>query len=290
MSSHHSRRRGKPSAGPSAPLSEIPPPRRRIRSPLEHGAPGPKRATAQLAAFKALLFDLDGVVTRTAAIHAAAWKRLFDAFLERRARELDIPFEPFEPATDYVRSVDGKRRNDGVMSFLQSRGIVLPWGTPADPPCEDTVCALGNAKNRYFAEELLRHDVEVFDDTVALIRAARAHGAKTAVVSASENCLDILQRAGLLELFDVKVTGLDAEQLGLRGKPAPDTFLRAAELLDVRPDEAVVFEDALSGVRAGRAGRFGLVVGVDRGGAGDALIAAGADIACTDLRSLLPDG
>jgi alpha,alpha-trehalase len=235
--------------------------------------------------FKALLFDLDGVVTRTATIHAAAWKRLFDTFLQHRARELHIPFEPFDTA-DYLRSVDGRRRYDGVSCFLQSRGIALPWGTPADAPGEDTVCALGNAKNRLFADELRRHDVEVFDDTVALIRAARRRGAKTAIVSSSENCLDILEHAGLLELFDATVTGVDAARLGLRGKPAPDTFLHAAQLLGVAAHEAVVFEDAVSGVQAGRAGGFGLVVGVDRGGAAAALLGNGADIACGDLRRL----
>ncbi|MGZ8471794.1 MAG: beta-phosphoglucomutase family hydrolase, partial [Gemmatirosa sp.] len=244
--------------------------------------------TTDLTAYQALLFDLDGVITRTATIHAAAWKALFDDFLERRAKERDAAFEPFEIATDYVRHVDGKRRYDGVDAFLRSRGIALPWGTPEDPPGDDTVCAVGNAKNRRFAAELRRHDVEVYDDTVALIRAARAAGTKTAVVSASENCHEILRRAGLLELFDAEVTGIEAAQLGLAGKPAPDTFLKAAELLGVAPEHAVVFEDALSGVQAGRAAGFGLVVGVDRGGVGDALIANGADIACADLRRLGP--
>ncbi|HEX5618255.1 MAG TPA: beta-phosphoglucomutase family hydrolase [Solirubrobacteraceae bacterium] len=241
--------------------------------------------TVDLTAFKALVFDLDGVITRTATIHAAAWKRLFDEFLERRARELQVPFKPFEIA-DYLATVDGKRRYDGVQSFLESRGIMLPWGTAADPAGESTVCGLGNAKNRLFADELRRHDVEVFGDTVALIRAARRRHARTAVVSASENCHEILDRAGLLELFDVTVTGLDAARLGLPGKPAPDTFLRACRLLGVAPRDAVVFEDALSGVQAGRAGGFGLVVGVDRGGVGDELRRAGADIVCSDLRQL----
>jgi trehalose 6-phosphate phosphatase len=256
-----------------------------MSTPHRSKRPAPPEPTTDISGFEALLFDLDGVITRTAAIHAAAWKRLFDEFLERHARGLHIPFEPFETA-DYLASVDGRRRFDGVNCFLQSRGITLPWGTPADAPGEDSVCALGNAKNRLFADELRRQDVEVFDDTVALIRAARRRGVKTAVVSASENCLDILRRAGLLELFDATVTGLDAARLGLRGKPAPDSFLLAAQLLGVAPRAAVVFEDALSGVQAGRAGGFGLVVGVDRGNVGDALLRAGADIVCSDLRLL----
>lgn len=235
-----------------------------------------------VSAYRALLFDLDGVITRTATVHAAAWKRLFDEFLVPRGRA------PFDVAADYPRHVDGRPRYDAVAGVLASRGIVLPWGSPTDPPGEDTVCALGNAKNRLFGEELRRHGVEVFDDTVALIRAARRHGRRTAVVSASENCADILSRAGLLGLFDTVVSGRDVARLGLRGKPAPDTFLLAADLLGVAPADAVVFEDALAGVRAGRAGGFGLVVGVDRGSAAEALLRSGADIACSDLRRLWP--
>jgi beta-phosphoglucomutase family hydrolase len=244
--------------------------------------------THALSHFKALLFDLDGVVTRTATIHAAAWKQLFDVFLERRARDRGSSFEPFEIATDYVRHVDGRRRYDGVAGFLHARGIQLPWGAPSDPPGVDTICALGNAKNRHFEEQLGRHPVEVFDDAVALIRRARARGTATAIVSASESCRAILGRAGLLDLFDAAVTGIEAAELGLAGKPAPDTFLKAAELLGVAPRQAVVFEDAIAGVQAGRAGGFGLVVGVDRGGAGAALLlAAGAHVVCADLTQLL---
>jgi beta-phosphoglucomutase family hydrolase len=249
---------------------------------MQTAPPHPSPHDADVTGYRALLFDLDGVITRTATVHAAAWKRLFDEFLGPRGGA------PFDIATDYPRYVDGRPRYDAVSSVLESRGIVLPYGSPADPPGEDTVCALGNAKNRLFTEELQRHGVEVFDDTVALVRAARRHGRRTAVVSASENCADILRRAGLLGLFDATVSGLDVARLGLRGKPAPDTFLRAADLLGVPPAEAVVFEDALSGVQAGRAGGFGLVVGVDRGGASDALLRSGADIACSDLRRLWP--
>lgn len=245
--------------------------------------------TPDLSDFKALLFDLDGVVTRTATIHAAAWKQLFDDFLERRAREEGTSYEPFEIATDYVRYVDGRRRYDGVDGFLRARGIELPWGDPSDPPGLATVCALGNAKNRHFNEQLGRHAVDVFDDTVALIRHARGRGARIAIVSASENCRAILERAGLLALFDAAVTGIEAAELGLAGKPAPDTFLKAAELLGVAPSEAAVFEDAIAGVQAGRAGGFGLVVGVDRNQARGELLAAGAHVVHADLTQLIPD-
>ena len=249
---------------------------------LTASSPPASARDADVTGYSALLFDLDGVITRTATVHAAAWKRLFDDFLGPRGGA------PFDIATDYPRYVDGRPRYEAVTSVLESRGIVLEPGSPADPPGEDTVCALGNAKNHLFNEELRRHGVEIFDDTVALVRAARRHGRRTAVVSASENCADILRRAGLLRLFDAMVTGRDVARLGLRGKPAPDTFLHAAGLLGVAPGDAVVFEDALSGVRAGRAGGFALVVGVDRGGAGDALLRSGADIVCSDLRRLWP--
>jgi beta-phosphoglucomutase family hydrolase len=241
-----------------------------------------------LRRFDALLFDLDGVITRTASVHAAAWKDLFDGFLARWAAEHDEPFVAFDVATDYVRHVDGRRRYDGVDTFLRSRGIELPWGEPSDGPGQRTVCGLGNAKNRHFAEQLERRGAEVFEDTVALLRAATTWPARLAVVSASENCRTILGRVGLLELFDIAVTGVEAAALGLAGKPAPDTFLHAARLLDVLPERSVVFEDAIAGVQAGQAGGFGLVVGVDRGGAGEALAANGADVVYGDLRLLVP--
>lgn len=241
-----------------------------------------------LAAYDALLFDLDGVITRTATVHAAAWKGLFDDFLERWGREHGQRLDPFDIATDYVRYVDGRRRYDGVDTFLRSRGIHLPYGDPSDSADALTVCGLGNRKNRYFVEQLARRGVEVFDDAVELIRVMRGAGKRIAVVSASENCASILQRAGLLDLFDARVTGVEAAAQRLAGKPAPDTFLRAAELLRVPPERAVVFEDAVSGVQAGRAGGFGLVVGVDRGGHGAALAEAGADLVSDDLAQFLP--
>lgn len=240
-----------------------------------------------LGRFRALLFDLDGVITRTAAVHAAAWKVLFDEFLAARASERGEAFVPFDVATDYVRHVDGRRRYDGVDTFLRSRGIELPWGSPSDGGDEPTVCGLGNRKDRYFLRALEERGVDVFDDAVALVDAAIAAGVATAVVSASENAEEVLRRVGLLDRFAVRVTGREAAAWSLAGKPAPDTFLKAAELVGVAAVDAVVLEDAISGVAAGRAGAFGLVVGVDRGGAHDALLANGADVVVSDLRDLL---
>lgn len=244
-----------------------------------------------LRRFDALLFDLDGVITRTATLHARAWKAMFDSFLERRALERGETFEPFDPAGDYLSYVDGRRRYDGVDTFLRSRGIELPWGDPADEAGEPTVCGLGNAENHHFLAVLEQEGVEVYDDAVALLSAAAADWRPgTAVVSASENCRRILARSGLLDRFDVLVTGTEAAELELAGKPAPDTFLHAAAQLGVEPQRAVVLEDAVSGVQAGRAGGFGLVVGVDRGQARDGLLAAGADVVSSDLAELIPDG
>ncbi len=240
-----------------------------------------------ISCYDALLFDLDGVITRTATLHAAAWKDLFDNFLAGRARRRQEPFVPFNTATDYLLYVDGRRRYDGVDTFLRSRGIELPHGDPADPPQAETICGLGNRKNGYFTQRLAQLGVEVFDDTVELINAARRHGRKLAVVSASENCEAILARAGLLDHFDTRVTGVEAAALHLPGKPAPDTYLKAAELLDTPPAAAVIFEDAISGVQAGRAGGFGLVVGVDRRGEADLLRTHGADVVSADLRTFL---
>lgn len=241
-----------------------------------------------LSGYDALLFDLDGVITRTAAVHAQAWKALFDEFLAAWAAEHAETFRPFDVDGDYIRNVDGKLRYDGVASFLASRGIRLPWGDPTDSPEQRSVCGLGNRKDRYFLRALDERGVEVYPDAVVLLGAARTAGKRTAVVSASEHCDDILRRVGLFDRFQARVTGIEAAALALAGKPAPDTFLRAAELLGVPSARAVVLEDAISGVQAGRAGGFGLVVGVDRGGASDALAANGAHLVVRDLRELVP--
>jgi alpha,alpha-trehalase len=236
--------------------------------------------------FAAAIFDLDGVVTRTARVHAASWKRLFDEYLRERAAKLGEPFRPFDIERDYLRYVDGKPRYDGVESFLQSRGMALPRGDPADPPDRETICGLGNRKNQYFRDSLQKDGVEMFDSAVALIRRLRNRRVGTALVSSSRNARAVLEAAGLTDVFDVVIDGDDAARLGLKGKPAPNLFLKAAELLGVEPERAIVLEDAISGVQAGRAGGFGLVVGIDRRDQAAELKRNGADIVVADLANL----
>lgn len=235
--------------------------------------------------FDAVLFDLDGVVTRTAEVHAAAWKRLFDTYLEARARRTGEPFQPFT-AEDYQRYVDGRPRFDGIRCFLESRGLALPEGTPEEGPEAETVQGLGKRKNGYFLETLAQRGVAVFAHAVDLLERLRAAGFRTAVVSASRNCVAVLRAAGLEHLFDARVDGVEAGRLGLPGKPAPDTFLEAGRRLGVPPERAVVLEDAQAGVRAGRQGRFGYVIGVRRAGPVGALVRAGADVEVTDLSTV----
>mgnify|MGYP001214346701 CR=1 FL=1 len=245
-----------------------------------------RKGVAIRADFDAAIFDLDGVVTQTARVHAAAWKRVFDEFLRRRAAAEGAAFRPFDIATDYLRYVDGKPRYDGVAGFLDSRGIRLPHGDVSDPPDRETVCGLGNRKNRAFQESLETSGVPVFDTTVAFVRALRRRGIKTALVSSSRNARKVLAIAGLADLFDVCIDGEDVLRLGLRGKPAPDLFLLAAQRLAIAPDRAIVVEDALSGVAAGRAGGFARVVGVDRKGRAADLRQNGANIVVQDLADL----
>lgn len=240
-----------------------------------------------LAGHRALLFDLDGVVTNTATVHSAAWKALFDEFLREWSEEHDEAFREFTIDDDYVRYVDGMRRHDGVRRFLASRDIELPEGDPSDGPEARTVQGLGSRKDAAFLHTLARDGVEVFEDAVALLDACADVGCGLAVVSASENADGVLERVGLLDRFHVRVTGREAKARNLAGKPAPDTFLAAAELLGVEPARAVVLEDAVSGIEAGVAGGFGLVVGVDHGDNGAALAAAGAHRVDADLRALL---
>ncbi|MBM0259799.1 beta-phosphoglucomutase family hydrolase [Micromonospora sp. 4G55] len=235
----------------------------------------------------ACLFDLDGVLTQTAKVHNAAWKQTFDAFLARHAAATGEPFRPFDPGPDYNRYVDGRPRADGVRSFLASRGVVLPEGSPDDPPEADTVNGVGNRKNVVLLERIHHDGVDVYPGSVTYLRAAVAAGLRRAVVSASANCRDVVAAAGLEPLLEARVDGLVARAEGLRGKPHPDTFLAGAKLLGVDPVNAAVFEDALAGVAAGRAGGFGYVVGVDRVGQADELRAQGADIVVTDLSDLL---
>jgi beta-phosphoglucomutase family hydrolase len=237
--------------------------------------------------YEAVLFDLDGVLTATAKVHAACWKQAFDEFLQRRADRNNQTFHPFDIIKDYEEYVDGKPRNDGVQSFLESRGIELPHGDPDDPPDRETVCGLGNRKNDLFDQALQDQGVEVFDGSVAWLRQVRQKGLKTAVVSSSKHCQAIIEVAGLADLFDARVDGKVAEELHLEGKPAPDTFLKAAEQLNVPREKAVVVEDATAGVEAGHKGGFGLVIGVDRKGDAEALRQHGADLVVSDLKELL---
>jgi beta-phosphoglucomutase family hydrolase len=242
------------------------------------------------AGISACLFDLDGVLTQTAKVHAAAWKQMFDEFLRKWAERTAEPFRPFDRPTDYDEYVDGKPRLDGVRSFLASRGIELPLGSPRDPAKAETVHALGTRKNELVLALIREQGVEPYEGSVAFVEAARAAGLRRAVVSASTNCRDVLAAAGIEDLFEVRIDGVVAERDGLAGKPAPDTFLAAARALGVEPAQATVFEDALAGVEAGHAGGFGWVVGVDRSGQADALRRRGADVVVDDLAELLEGG
>jgi len=233
------------------------------------------------------LFDLDGVLTKTAKVHAAAWKEMFDAYLTERAKRTGEEFVPFDPVADYGTYVDGKPRYEGVQSFLASRGIELPRGDPSDPPDAETVDGLGNRKNQMVLQLIREHGVEPYEGSVKYLHAAKEAGLRRAVVSSSTNCRDVLAAAGIEDLLEVRMDGVVAEREHLRGKPAPDTYLKAAQMLGAEPGQAAVFEDALAGVQSGRAGNFGCVVGVDRVGHADALREHGADVVVKDLAELL---
>jgi len=236
---------------------------------------------------KACLFDLDGVLTQTAKVHATAWKTMFDEYLRKRAQDRREEFREFDAVSDYDEYVDGKPRYEGVRSFLASRNIDLPQGSPSDPPDKDTIDGLGNRKNELVRELSHRDGVQPYEGSVRFVKAARDAGLRRAVVSSSTNCRDVLVAAGILDLFEEIVDGAVAEREHLAGKPAPDTFLAAARKVGVAPDHAAVFEDALAGVEAGRAGHFGFVVGVDRLGQADELERHGADVVVDDLGKLL---
>jgi len=240
-------------------------------------------------AVRACLFDLDGVLTRTAEVHAQAWKATFDDDLRERAEREGEPFRPFDAHDDYDEYVDGKPREEGVRSFFASRGITLPEGAPDDPDAAETLHGVGNRKNTLLLKLLAENGVRAYEGSVRYVRAAREASLRTAVVSSSANCPVVLEAAGILDQFEAIVDGTVAEREGLRGKPAPDTFLAAAGALDLGPDACTVFEDALAGVEAGRAGGFAFVVGVDRVGQAEALRAHGASIVVKDLAELLDD-
>jgi beta-phosphoglucomutase family hydrolase len=235
----------------------------------------------------ACLFDLDGVLTRTASIHSAAWKQMFDDFLRARSQRTGEPFVPFDAGDDYDAYVDGKPRLDGTRGFLLSRGIDLPEGDPSDPPAAPTVNGLSNRKNEMVLRLFDEGHIEVFDDSVRYVRAVRAAGLATAVVSSSANTAQVLDAVGIADLFDVRIDGVVAAERHLAGKPAPDTFLAGAAAIGAGPATAAVFEDALAGVEAGRAGGFALVVGVDRVGQADELRRHGADVVVSDLGELM---
>jgi beta-phosphoglucomutase family hydrolase len=263
---------------------QVPEPRRRAAGTARRyrptvSAPGPLGLPDSI---RACLFDLDGVLTRTATVHMAAWKRTFDAFLHDHQ-----PGAPEFTQLDYNRYVDGKPRADGVRDFLASRGIPLPEGAPGDPEDAATVQGIATRKNALVLVELAEHGVEVYPGSVDYLHAVKASGLATAVVTASANGEQVIAAAGFADLIDVRVDGVVAARDGLRGKPHPDTFLAGARALGFEPKEAVVFEDALSGVAAGRAGDFGYVVGVDRVGHADELAAQGADVVVQDLAELL---
>ena len=259
------------------------------------------KATIEKSRYDAVIFDLDGVVTQTAAVHAAAWKRLFDAYLAERAARAGTspggagdpasgapagtpdPLRPFDLDADYARYVDGKPRYNGVRDFLASRGIELPWGDPDDPAERETVCGLGNRKNVFFNAEVREHGVKTFPSTIELIHQLHGAGIRTGLMSSSKNTAMVLDVTGTTDLFEVRVDGVVAAEVGLPGKPDPAMYLETARRMGVEAARSVVVEDALSGVEAGRRGGFGLVIGVDRLGQAAELAAAGADVVVDDL-------
>jgi beta-phosphoglucomutase family hydrolase len=251
--------------------------------------PGTKTTLGLPETITTCLFDLDGVITKTAIVHGAAWKQMFDEFLAAWSKENDAPQPEFDPRGDYDKYVDGKPRYDGVRSFLASRGITIEDGTPEDPPTANTVCGLGNRKNDLVQLLIERDGVEAYPGTVEYLDAAKAQGFKLAVVSSSANCKAILKSCDLLDYFGEIMDGEVAMRERIKGKPAPDTFIAAAKALQTEPAHAAVYEDALAGVESGRAGNFGYVIGVNRVGQAEALKEHGADIVVDDLKELLED-
>ena len=236
---------------------------------------------------RACLFDLDGVLTETAKVHAEAWKQTFDEFLRARSEKSGEAFKEFDKHDDYDKYVDGLPRYDGVRNFLKSRGIELPEGTPEDSPDAQTIDGVGNRKNVLVLKLIKDRGVDAYPGSVAYVKAAREAGLRRAVVSSSANCQEVLKAAGIEDLFEARIDGKTIDERHLKGKPAPDTFLDGARTLGVEPSHAAVFEDALAGVQAGHAGHFGYVVGVDRVGQADALREHGADTVVEDLAELL---
>lgn len=235
---------------------------------------------------KALLLDLDGVITQTATIHSLAWKKMFDDYNQQLKSEGKEAFEPMDIKKDYAEYLDGIPRYEGVDNFLKSREIELPWGSPADEPGYNSVCALGNLKNGFFQEALQEQEVEVYDDALQMLKKWKQADIPMGIISSSKNCRPILESAGLTGYFDIIIDGVYLEENSLDGKPAPDIFLEAAEKLGMKPEQCAVFEDAISGVKAGSSGDFKLVIGVDRVGAADELKNNGADLVVQKLTQL----
>ena len=233
--------------------------------------------------FDAVIFDMDGVVTKTAAVHSLAWKKMFDEYLHYREKEYHEPFREFTHADDYLCFVDGRPRYKGVETFLKSRGINIPFGEPEDEPRRETVCGLGNRKNEFFNKVLEEEGVGVYDSTIGLIKELLERGVKVGVATSSKNCVLILNKAGITSLFETRVDGVVSAELGLKGKPEPDIFTAASDNLGVKHHRAIVVEDAVSGVQAGSKGNFGLVIGVARGNNAHELKTNGADVVVEDL-------
>ncbi len=240
--------------------------------------------------FDAVIFDLDGVITKTALVHSAAWKKMFDEYLLERAEKHNKEFKEFSHENDYLPYVDGKPRYKGVESFLQSRGIEIPFGDPSDEPGLETICGLGNRKNQAFNEVLDRDGVEVYESTVALIHELKQKGIHVGVASSSKNCQAVLEKAGLIDFIETRVDGVVSAEIGLKGKPEPDIFTTASDNLGIDYDKAVVVEDAVSGVQAGKAGNFGLVLGIARENNKKELKTNGADIVVEDISEIGFDG
>ncbi len=237
-------------------------------------------------AFEAVIFDMDGVITKTALTHAAAWKKMFDEYLQKREREHGEKFVEFTHEGDYLPYVDGKPRYKGVASFLESRGIEIPFGTPGDASGAETVCGLGNRKNEAFNEVLKKEGAEVYPSTLALIKSLKEAGIRLGVASSSKNCKPVLERVELLEVFDARVDGVVSAEMNLQGKPEPDIFTTACDMVKTAYHKAIVVEDAVSGVQAGVKGNFGLVIGIARENNAKELQAAGADIVVRDLEEI----
>jgi len=240
----------------------------------------------ELDRYEAAILDMDGVITRTARAHAAAWKKMFDDYLRERSGSEGEDFIPFDDRDDYYRYVDGKPRYEGAQSFLQSRGIDIPFGSPDDPPDRETVCGLGNRKNNYFLAHIREEGVEVYASTVDFVKMIKSREKGVAAISSSRNARAVLDAAGVRELFPVIVDGMDMSEHNISGKPEPDIFLEAARRLGVAPENTIVIEDARSGVEAGRAGGFALVIGIDRSGRNAGLRSSGADIVVSDLSEI----